>query len=266
MRTVAGSVLLVACVFAIYQAQQTSASEREWNITQALANNLRDHQWRGDSNAYANLIIHAQNASRIRPGNIERAYWLACYRWKWTQMQVDPRDPRFFDFARHIADDFNRIRLICPTFGLPATMAGQIETFVLHDPRGADDIELGDELDRNDPTAVFAHGRLAAANGEWDRSLEKLKHYTQITPGGAMEVVDLFTGEFNRPDLALHAAGDDAPALEHLADLVSQDNGDPQIIVSAKHRARICVSPPRDRRMQILARSSLRPALRRSAR
>src|SRR5438309_2109128 len=116
-------------------------------------------------------------------------------------------------------------------------MAGQIQFFFLRDFSGAQRIRLGSELGGNDPTAWFVDGQLAASQGDWDRSLERLKHYAHIVAGGAGEAVDLYLQTFDRPDLALAVANDDAPALERLADVLAKNGGDSQTVAAARLRA-----------------------------
>jgi hypothetical protein len=202
IRVIATTVFLAACGLALFQASRAWAAEREWNLALQIEDNLRRRDWRGDNATYANLIVHAQNAAQRAPRNIDYAYWLAFYRWKWISLQPDfATDSQYLDYARQIVDEFNRIRLQCPTFGLPASMAGQIQTYVLHDPKGPDRIRLGSELNHNDATACFADGKLAASEGDWDRALQRFRHYARIT-GSNREVVDLYIEEFHRPDQA----------------------------------------------------------------
>jgi tetratricopeptide (TPR) repeat protein len=238
IRILVTASLLVGCAFAIYHAQRLYAAESEFSLARKIEDRLRQSNWQGDNNEFARMIIHAQNAHDIRPGNIDYAYWLAVYRWKWISVQPDAMtNPQYVGYARRIADELNSVRLTCPTFGLPACIAGQIELFVLHDPQGADDIRIGTELNPNDPTACFVAGQLAASEGKWDESLSRMEHYADITPGGAMEVVELYTRDFHRPDLALEVARNDAPALERLEHLVSQTSGNETVLSAAKNRA-----------------------------
>ena len=238
IRIIIATVLFTACGLALYHSYRLHTAESEFQLARTIEDRLRQSNWQGANSDFASMIIHAQAAHDIRPGNVEYAYWLAIYRWKWISVQPDATsNPRYLEFARRIADELNHVRLTCPTFGLPASIAGQIELFVLHDSRGANDIRVGSELNRNDPTAVFVDGQLAASEGRWDDSLSRMKHYADITPGGAVEVVELYVNDCNRPDLGLRAAEGYAPALDRLAELLAQKGGDVQIIDAARQQA-----------------------------
>jgi len=238
-RIAAAGVVLAVSVAMLYQAQRAWAAESNWNTARNIEDSLRAQNWKGDDNTFARLLIFAKSAFDIRSGNVEYACWLNIYRWKTISRVRDGAGkipPQQLPSARRIVDELNRVRRICPTYGLPACVAGQIQYFVLDDPRGADLIRLGARLAPNDPTACFVDGQLAAAQGDWSRSLERMKHYVELT-SGAGEVVDLYVDEFDRADMALEVSRNDAPALEHLAELVRQKGGDAQFIKSVQRAA-----------------------------
>jgi O-antigen ligase len=203
-RAVAAAIVFIVSAFILYHAHRSWAAESEWNVARSIEDSLRKQNWQGDDNTFARLLMAAKNASDLRPGNIEYACWLNIYRWKAISRTRDDDGSIAedqLDNARRIVDELNRVRTLCPTFGLPASVAGQIQYFVLDDPDGADLIRLGAQLAPSDPTATFVAGQLTAAEEDWPRSIECMKHYIDLT-SDVDDVVALYTHDFDRSDLA----------------------------------------------------------------
>jgi O-antigen ligase len=203
-RALATAIVLIVSAIILYQSRRTYVAESQWNLARSIEDSLRKQNWQGDDNTFARLLLAAKDASDVRPGNIEYACWLNIYRWKAISRMRDEDGylaEDQLDNARRIVDELNHVRTLCPTFGLPASIAAQIQYFVLDDADGADLIRLGAHLAPNDPTATFVAGQLAAAEQDWPRSIECMKHYIDLT-SDVDDVVALYTHDFDRPDLA----------------------------------------------------------------
>ena len=122
-------------------------------------------------------------------------------------------------FVRRIADDLAATRRICPTFGPPYALEGQLRLFVLNDRSGDELIRKGVRLAPYDPPTCLVAGELAG-NGQLDEAKPLLAHAIALHPDYFGEVADLCITELKLPDLARALAGDDYRRLNELARLL----------------------------------------------
>ena len=86
--------------------------------------------------------------------------------------------------------------------------------------RRSEHVRLGQRLAPTDPAATFAAATVDASEGRWDDSLSKFRHCLALNPGLITDVLFVYTTA-DRPDLALHAAGDNPTYLLRLAKMAA---------------------------------------------
>lgn len=205
---VAAALLAWAAVGADASRRAASDARRAERAADALA----DKGWEGDDQDYTRLLESISRAAAAEPDNVEHRYWLNAYRWRAMARERDPDTgdlvlaPEALDFARRIVDELHAARRLCPTFGPPVSLAGQLELFVLDDPAGAAHIREGYALAPNHPDVVFAAAMADASAGDFDASVEKFRRVVTLRPLMLPEVVDVYEYQFDRPDLAVAVA------------------------------------------------------------
>ena len=109
------------------------------------------------------------------------------------------------------------MRQICPTYGPPYALEGQLRLLVLHDRSGADLIRKGARLARYDAPTCLAAGQQAVREGKLDEAEPLLKRAVDLAPNYFPQVAEIYLLEASRPDLVRSLAGDDYRRLEQLA-------------------------------------------------
>jgi tetratricopeptide (TPR) repeat protein len=121
--------------------------------------------------------------------------------------------------------------MLCPTFGATWCVLGQLERLVLDQAeQGARHIRRGVQLAPCDATARLVAGALEAEEGRTDAAVAHLLRAVQLDDWFFREVALQLVGSFQRPDLALEAAGDDIGRLSVLADVLEEPAGRSQAI------------------------------------
>lgn len=111
---------------------------------------------------------------------------------------------------------------MCPTFGPPYSVAGQIEKFVLLDGRGAERIRTGRRLAPCDPVSCFVAGYLDASEGKYDACAAEFARAVQLDGGLFKAVVDIYVGHLRRPEMAVAAAQGDLERLRYVAAVLEE--------------------------------------------
>jgi len=143
--------------------------------------------------------------------------------------------PQSLTFAARIIDELQSIRPLCPTFGPPLCVAGQIEHFVFGRPEGLPHIEQAFRLAPYDRTVCFIAGKLAVEAGDWDQSLAAFKRCAALS-GFDSEMIDIYVAA-NRPDLALKIAEGKRQELSYLANRLQGDPHDQDIAAYCQSQA-----------------------------
>jgi hypothetical protein len=178
---------------------------------------------------YIDLIAAAEGASRSDPDNVSYSYWLNYYRWLSLSRTIDSETGRLdlrsdaIPFVRRIADDLSTTRRICPTFGPPYALEGQLRLFVLNDRTGAELIRKGVRLAPYDPPTCLVAGELAARDGELVEAGQLLARAVALHPAYFSEVADFYITELKRPDLARELANGDYNRLNELVRALATD-------------------------------------------
>ena len=172
---------------------------------------------------FVRLTADTAIAREAVPGDIAYAYWADVARWqKLVRETTDPATGQarltagHVDEIRQIVADLDAARILCPTYGPPLGLAGQLRARMLGDPAGDDEIVTAYRLTPHDPALCQLAGMLAVRQKRWDDATTILDRYVRL--GGAMwQVVDAFCAA-NRPDLAQAAAATDWRNLRRLGD------------------------------------------------
>ena len=197
-----------------------------WQRASNLARALERMGWQSGSQDYVDLINQAEQASSWCPQNVTYRYYLNAYRWRGVQQFVEPASENYPLFVSRIVDELQRAGRLCPTYGPPHYLAGQLEFLVLDQPEGADEIRTGYRLAPNDEQACLAAGRLENRLGHPDEALKPFRGAIRRNPAVLPEVIGAFLFQMQRPDLAVAAAEQDANALLPLADQLERGEQD----------------------------------------
>jgi O-antigen ligase/tetratricopeptide (TPR) repeat protein len=201
-------------------------AERWYAAALSIETRMRDPSMSATDEDYVDLIAAAESASRSEPSNVNYRYWLNYYRWESLSRTIDPESGQLvlrgdaIPFVRRIADDLADTRRICPTFGPPYALEGQLRLFVLSDRTGAELIRKGVRLAPYDPPTCLVAGELAARNGQLDEAKPLLARAITLHPDYFGEVANLYITELKLPDVARTLAGDDYRRLNELARLL----------------------------------------------
>ncbi len=129
--------VVVAAVAVILWADRARAAESLWFAGQDRANELSAKQWQAGDAEYAAAVAPATAAVRLEPADVEYRYWADVYRWLALAHTVDPATgrevlpPGGHAVASRLVDDLHATRVLCPTYGYPSSLAGQIDRDVL---------------------------------------------------------------------------------------------------------------------------------------
>ena len=225
------SVIAIVLVsgWALKDAYAAYLGERWWAGALAMDSYIQKSPEQADDQDYVDLLTAADGAFRSDPTNVNYGYWLNVYRWQSLSRVVDPNTrqvvlhPDVVPFVARIADDLDQVRGLCPTFGPPYALEGQLRLFVLKEQRGAELIRTGLRLAAYDPATCLVAGELAAREGNLTEAESLLARAVQLRPDYYREVISLYLSDVKRLDLARKLAGDDYWRLNDLANFSAQD-------------------------------------------
>jgi O-antigen ligase/tetratricopeptide (TPR) repeat protein len=172
---------------------------------------------------YADLLAASEEAVKSESGNVVYGYWLNMYRWQSairdaetsTGERVLPAEA--LPAVAEIADSLTAVRRLCPTYGPPYALEGQLRLTALQEERGRELIRTGVRLAPYDPPACMTAGEIAAKEGRAEEAEALLNRAVKLQPGYFPEAAALLMVQLDRPDLAETMAGDDYARLSELA-------------------------------------------------
>jgi Flp pilus assembly protein TadD len=226
---------------------------------------------------YANLISAAEGAFGAEPDNAKYGYWLNYYRWAALRQVTDPETgevllhPDVLPFVARIADELSAVRQICPTYGPPYALEGQLRMSVLQQAAGAELIRKGVRLAAYDPPTCLVAGELAAREGKLEEAESLLTRAVALRPDYFRDVIDIYLQKVNQPQLARRLAGEDYWRLEELAQSYGKnpeyaalvDKTRAEALASLRHRTSGDDAEPQD--LAALARIELAEGDKKSA-
>ncbi len=220
--------VLIVSTWALVGADAARIAQSHRRQCVELEKNLKARDWQGTGEEYTALIAHAIAACDCEPGNAQYCYWLNVYRWRWISRAINPQaaetviSERFTPVLRSIVTGLHQACALCPTFGPPYSVGGQIERFHLFDDHGAHMIARGYRLTPCDPITCFIAGYLDVAEGRYASSAETFMRAVQLDGGLFRAVADVYLREISRPDLAIFCAGDDIERLRHVSGILEE--------------------------------------------
>lgn len=224
-RSLRAVVLLGVCgvwVWALISANNARIAEAYWTKALETEKRIRANEWKGTESEYAELISRTESALAHQPDNTKYQYWLNVYRWRSISQQKDPEtgvaviSEKSMREVHKIADGFYRACILCPTYGPPYSVVGQIEKFILHNNDGAEKIRKGFRLAPSDPVTCFVAGRLDVLEGKTQEAISKFEKAVQLDGSLFKVVVDIYINQLSRPYLAFSIAGNDVGRLNHV--------------------------------------------------
>jgi O-antigen ligase len=201
--------------------------EQWWSAALAFEGRIQHAPDQVTDEDYSNLLVTAKEAFDAEPDNANYGYWLNSYRWTSLSRVTDTDTgevllhPDVLPFVEQIADELAGVRQICPTFGPPYALEGQLRLFVLNESDGAELIRKGVRLASYDPPTCLVAGELAAREGKSDDAERLLTRAVALQPGYFHEVVDVYLRDVKQPEMARRLAGNDYGRLESLAQAYS---------------------------------------------
>jgi len=214
------AVVFIVWAWGLLGANSARLAEAHWKQVLAAERGLMENGWQGTDDEYVQLLGHAGKAVDRQPDNVMYRHWLNVYRWHSLSRTTDPNTGLLLlpvealEFAERIAEELNRARAACPTFGATWCVLGQLERSVLgRIDEGAHHIREGVKLAPCDATARLVAGTLALEEGDVDVAFAHLDRAAALDGRLFREIAMLLTDQSDRPDLALRIAGDDLHRL-----------------------------------------------------
>ena len=225
-------IAVLLCVSAVWiwvilGANNARLAEASWKKVLAVEQILSEKGNQISIEDYKNLISNAAIAADYQPDNIKYQHSLNVYRWWSFSQTTDPNTGEIIipqqalPIVQRIADELNKARLLCPTYGPTYCVVGQLERFVLNVPDGAEQIRKGYQLAPCDPTACFVAGLLDVEEQLIEDSFTKLNRAVALDGRFFQGAADLYLNHAARPDLAVALAGDSRSRLSYVANTLS---------------------------------------------
>lgn len=241
-----GALVVVGLVWGwmLLEADAARLAARHWSQVVALEADLAEANWQGSDEEFRYLLTRAEKAEQCEPDNIKYKHWLNTYRWRAISRDIDANVDEGALLAeieritRRIADELNRARTLCPTFGATWVVLGQLERSILGlEEEGAYHICKGVELAPCDATARLVAGMLEAEQQNIEAALSHLRRAVQLDRQGVFEEVTVvLIQQLNRPDLAVQLAQGDITQLGRLAVLLEQMGSLPDVVVQVRQQ------------------------------
>ncbi len=178
-------------------ADRARQAESVWNLALDRAAALSRAAWQGSDQAYIDLLTPAAAAVALEPGDVEYRYWTDADRWHSLARSVDPTvggaglPEEARPWAEQLVADFDAARLLCPTYGPPLCVEGQVNRFVLgRAALGERQIRAAYRLSPYDRTVCLIAGAEAASAGQAEVATDALTKYATLG-GGVQDYADV---------------------------------------------------------------------------
>ena len=120
-----------------------------------------------------------------------------------------------------LVEELSKVRRLCPTYGPPYALEGQLQLSVLGDPAGEDLILKGVRLAPYDgPTCLIA-GEVAARAGRVDEAVSLLRRAVVLAPEFFGEAAGVMLETLDRPADARKLTGEEYGRLVQLAEIAA---------------------------------------------
>ena len=209
--------------WALIGADRARRIELCWAKIRDIEETVAKNHWRGSDTEFADLISGTKAALEHHQDNVRYRYWHITYRWRSISRNEDPEmsvavfSEGAMPEVRDIVEQLHQICFMCPIYGPPYSLVGQIEQFILNDPNGAEKIRKGFRLAPSDPVTCFVAARLDVWEGKTEDSIAKFEKAVRLDRSLFRKVADIFIYQLSKPHLAISIAGDDIGRLSHVA-------------------------------------------------
>ena len=226
--SVVGIVLIGG--WSLATAYRAFLGEQWWAMAYQVEDRIGRAEGEAEDEDFQDLLAASEKAFELEPGNVSYGYWLNARRWgavsrDFTTSSGQPRvPPEAKPIVQRIADELAKVRQICPTFGPPHALEGQLRMLILNDPRGAQLIEQGVRLAPYDPPTCLIAGQVAAREGRIDDATALINRAVSLYVFFYRDAVQIYLFDLKRPDLAIKLAGDDYVRLAQLAEICSESD------------------------------------------
>lgn len=215
------SVYLWSCVaaYAAWRAEQWATASF------TIESELLESQWVGEEQTYIDLIAAAEQAFQWQPRDVRLGYQLNVYRWRSVSQAAQQQGgdlvlaAEAIPWVEQIVDALAQVRTLCPTYGPPYGLEGELRRLVLGQPRGRELIAHAARLAPYHWPSCLLAGELAAREGDPRRARELLDRAVLLNPSLYSTVAQLYIDLLGAPEAARQLAGDDYQRLGHLAEL-----------------------------------------------
>ena len=248
----AAVALAVIAVFLVPMRQARAATRAffAFGDAQDLRNHFEANGWASATiNDYIRMIRSADASAKIEPDDAMVRFLLTDFRWRAISRDRDQQGVvnARTRVIRHLADDLDAIRPLCPTFGWPCAQEGWLRFFMLGEQsRGEALVRTGYSLDKSYPYSCYALSEVAGARGDWSTSFRAAKRAADLAPGSRQMCV-LFFVDKGRTDLAYDLVRGDADGLSALADLLGPDGSSQELVKRCRAEASELMSAEADR-------------------
>lgn len=229
---IAAALLLPLWGVALAVGYIASQAEESWAEAYYQEQVIAEKDWLASIDEYRFLLASAESAAALDSNNVRYAYRLNLYRWQamlWAGGASDPPDtgaPEFIKVTSAVVDALSRTRELCPTFGPPYTLEGQLRYFVLRDTaEGRRQIILAAELAPQDPTSLYNAGLLHAQEQNIELAYPLFVRLIELQESYFSEVAEQLVVTLRSPESAEQLCGDSPKRLEALARLYEEQGG-----------------------------------------
>jgi tetratricopeptide (TPR) repeat protein len=195
LRGIAHSVVALVAVGAVVcvglWSDRARRAESAWSEVTRRAAALEAKDWAGSEAEFASLLAPAATAVSLEPGDVEYQYWINLYRFFAVPSYPDPKTgvdtvaPQNMPAVRQIVADMDAARLLCPTYGVPLSITGQINRDKLNrSDLGGRQIRLSYRLAPYNTSITLLAGTDALARNLPADAAAALRHYAAL--GGSV--------------------------------------------------------------------------------
>jgi tetratricopeptide (TPR) repeat protein len=233
----------IVSVWAVAGADRTRRGERAWAKAFEVEQILAERGWQGSDREYTDLLTHAIEAQQHDPDHVKYRYWLSVYRWRAISRTSDPNATQILltsqelEFVHRIIEELKETIPLCPVYGPPWSVMGQLERFICGRPEeGARHIWRGRHLAPCDSTTCYVAGMLLLEQGDVDAACEQWRRAVELDGGSFREIASRLVKECNRPDVAIDMAGENIHRLNAVADILEDVAENTELVRDARGR------------------------------
>ncbi len=215
---------LAIWVWALLGADNARIAEADWKEVQKIEQELVENDWQGTDEQYNKIILYASKAVEAERDNGIYQYWFNVYRWQQINQRIDwtwalvPEES--IPAVTEIIEGLKKACTICPTYGPPYCVLGQLEMLKSDEPESIEKINRGFILAPCDPIACYVAGCADVEQGKIERSFEKLSKAVQLDGRYFRDVAEIYITRVERPDLALQLAGNYIGGLQYISSIL----------------------------------------------